>query len=53
MRERHVESALMAEVTNEVIVNVLNEEVTWEYWPGWDRNRGLQEVLSEQRARDL
>ena len=53
MRERHMESALMAEVTREALVNVLNEEVTWEYWPGWDRNRSLQEVLSEQRPRDL
>ncbi len=42
----------MAEVTNETIMNVLNEEVTWEYWPGWDRTRGLQEVLSAQRSRD-
>lgn len=53
MRERHMESALMEEVTREALANVLNEEVTWEYWPGWDRNRGLQEVLSEQRPRDL
>ncbi len=43
----------MAEVTNEVIVNVLNEDVTWEYWPGWDRNRSLEEILAEQRSRDL
>ena len=53
MRARHVESALMAEVTNEAIGSVLSEEVTWEYWPGWDRNRALQEVLSERRTRDL
>ena len=53
MRVHHVESTLMAEVANEAIVNVLNEEVTWEYWPGWDRSRGLPEVLSERRARDL
>lgn len=53
MRKHHIESVLMAEITNQVIVSVLNEEVTWKYWPGWDRNRSLQEVLSEQRARDL
>lgn len=53
MRERHIESMLMAEVTKEVIVSVLNEEVTWEYWPGWDRTHSLQQALLEQRARDL
>ena len=42
----------MVEVTNETIMNVLNEEVTWEYWPGWNRSRSLQEVLSAQRSRD-
>ena len=53
MRARHVESTLMAEVTNEAIGNALSEEVTWEYWPGWDRGRSLQETLSERRSRDL
>ena len=53
LREHHVLSRLMAEVTNEIIVNVLSERVTWEYWPGWDRSRGLQELLAEYRGRDL
>ena len=53
LRERHVLSRLMAEVTNEVIVSVLSERVTWEYWPGWERTRGLQELLAEHRSRDL
>lgn len=53
IRDRHVKSALMAEVVNEAISNVLNEEVTWEYWPGWDLGHGLQEVLSERRSRDI
>lgn len=52
MRRRHVESSAMAEVTADVILSVLNEEVTWEYWPGWDRNRSLHEVLSGLRGRD-
>ena len=53
LREHHVLSRLMAEVTNEIIVSVLSERVTWEYWPGWDRSRGLQELLAEYRGRDL
>ena len=53
MRGHHMESALMVETTNEAIGNVLRERVTWEYWPGWDRTRGLQDFLAGQRARDL
>ncbi len=53
MREQHADSDRMAELVDEMIVNVLNEGVTWEYWPGWDRSRSLQEVLTAHRARDL
>ena len=53
MRKRHVESNLMAEVSNEVIVSVLNEEVSWEYWSGWDRTQSLQDALAGSRSRDL
>ena len=53
MRRVHVESNLMAEVTKEVIVSVLNEEVTWEYWSGWDRAQRLLDALAESRPRDL
>ena len=42
----------MAEVTGEMIDNVLNENVTWDYWSGWDRERSLQDELGAQRSRD-
>ena len=42
----------MAEVTAEVIRNVLNEEVTWEYWGGWEREQGLLAAVVARRGRD-
>ena len=52
MRRRHVESSRMSAVTSEVIRNVLNEEVTWEYWGGWNRSNALQVELASRRNRD-
>ncbi|MDE2823338.1 MAG: DNA replication/repair protein RecF [Chloroflexota bacterium] len=52
MRRRHVESSRMSAVTSEMIRNVLNEDVTWEYWGGWNRNNTLQAELASRRNRD-
>ena len=52
MRRRHVDSNTMHETARGSIASVLSEEVTWEYWSGWDRDRALREVLSSQRMRD-
>ena len=52
MRRRHVESSRMSAVTSEMIRNVLNEDVTWEYWGGWNRNNTLQAELASRRSRD-
>ena len=52
MRRNHVESSRMAEVTGEAIRSVLNEDVTWEYWGGWDRKQSLQAELATRRGRD-
>ena len=52
IRRRHVESRYMAEITGEMIESVLNENVTWDYWSGWDRERNLQDELKAQRSRD-
>ena len=52
LRRGHMESVAMAETTQASISSVLDEEVTWEYWPGWDRERDLHDVLVSQRARD-
>lgn len=53
MRRRHMESGEMAEIAGESIESVLNEQVSWEYWSGWDRTRPLHDILKERRARDL
>ena len=53
MRRRHMESAEMEDIARESIESVLTEEVSWEYWSGWDRKRPLHEILNEQRAHDL
>ena len=52
LRRRHVESSRMAAVASRTIMNVLSEEVTWEYWGGWNRNNTLQTELAAQRNRD-
>ena len=43
----------MTEIAGESIESVLNEEVSWEYWSGWDRTRPLHDILKERQARDL
>ena len=53
MRRDHMDSEVMAEVASESIESVLKEEVSWEYWSGWDRKRTLHEFLNEHRERDL
>ena len=52
LRRRHIESSRMADVVSRMIMNVLSEEVTWEYWRGWDRNNTLQTELAAHRNRD-
>ena len=52
LRRRHIESTVMAEVARDAISGVLKEEVSWEYWPGWDRTSSLHETLTAQRSRD-
>ena len=52
VRRRHVESRYMAEISGEMVENVLNENVTWDYCSGWDRDRSLQYELHAQRSRD-
>ena len=52
LRRKHVESSRMAEVTAEVIKNVLNEDVTWDYWGGWERDQGLLAAVVARRSRD-
>ena len=52
LRRLHVDSPLMSATTTEVVRSVLNEGVDWEYWPGWGRERALQEVLQSRRDRD-
>ena len=52
LRRRHMESEAMSETTRESIAGVLDEEITWEYWPGWDRQRDLHSVLVSRRGRD-
>ena len=52
MRRRHVESSRMSAATSEMIQSVLNEDVTWEYWGGWNRNNTLQAELESRRIRD-
>ena len=53
MRRRHMNSDAMAETAHEAIDSVLKEEVSWEYWCGWDRERTLKEVMNENRRRDM
>ena len=53
MRRRHMASVEMTEIAGESIESVLNEEVSWEYWSGWDRTRPLHDILKERQARDL
>ena len=52
LRRKHLESSRMAEVTAEVIMSVLNEEVTWDYWGGWERDLSLQTAVAARRSRD-
>lgn len=52
MRRKHAESAAMFEIAQDSIGSVLNEGVLWTYWPGWERERGLLEVLGSRRQRD-
>jgi len=52
MRRTHIESSRMAAVTAEMVKSVLNENVTWEYWGGWDRDNTLQAELAFRRSRD-
>ena len=52
VRRHHIESSGMVEITRRMIESVLTEEVTWEYWPGWDRSQSLHEALVAQRWRD-
>lgn len=52
VRQRHIESSDMLEITRRMIESVLTEKVTWGYWPGWDRDRSLHDVLAAQRTRD-
>ena len=52
LRRKHVESARMAEITGEVIRNVLNEDVTWDYWGGWERDQSLFAAVVARRSRD-
>jgi len=51
-RRKHVESPRMVKITAEVIRNVLNEELTWEYWGGWEPDQRLQAAVFARRARD-
>ena len=52
LRRKHVESSRMAEVTAELVISVLNEEVTFEYWSGWDRKQSLHAAMVAHRSRD-
>ena len=52
LRRMHVESSSMATVTAETIRNVLNEDVSWAYWGGWDQNNRLLADLAAHRSRD-
>ena len=52
LRRKHMESSRMAEVTTEVIMSVLNEDVTWEYWGGWESGESLLAAVVARRARD-
>ena len=52
LRRKHVESSRMAEVTAEVTKNVLNEDVTWDYWGGWERDQSLSDAVFSRRSRD-
>ena len=52
MRRAHVESSQMTEAIGGMIDSVLSEQVTWDYWPGWDRSGSLGDTLAMQRSRD-
>lgn len=52
LRRKHVGSSRMGEITAEVMRSVLNEDVTWEYWGGWERDRSLFAALVARRSGD-